>query len=231
RLDAAESFATGATYLRKTGDSICTRDRTTPFPDRTIQQLIADVSGGTDSERVASIWELRARDGVSECVPTLVNQLQHKNPIIRTEALTSLGWLREAALPVVDDLIACTEDRSAEVRGAAAHALGRIGDEPDHVIPYLADLLKDHERSVVTSAVAGLAEYGVLATPASKAIFGVLRQALVRCDYPLADLALAIVTNITKDPLAELEEYFADDEDLRYQVVDQLNALATGEDS
>lgn len=55
---------------------------------------------------------------------------------------------------LVEDITAMTKDDEAEVRAAAAEALGKLGDRD--VIPTLKELLKDDEADVRKEAVQGL---------------------------------------------------------------------------
>ncbi len=55
---------------------------------------------------------------------------------------------------LLDEIIEMAKDDEAEVRAAAAEALGKLGDRD--AIPHLRELLKDKEADVRKSAVEGL---------------------------------------------------------------------------
>lgn len=55
---------------------------------------------------------------------------------------------------LLEDIIGMVKDDEAEVRAAAAEALGKLGDR--EAIPHLTALLKDDEAEVRKSAVEGL---------------------------------------------------------------------------
>jgi HEAT repeat protein len=71
----------------------------------------------------------------------------------------------------IDPLIeAMKKDKSADVRKAAAAALGNIGTQSDKVVPALMGALKDKSPQVNLAAVNALGQYGMDARPAVPAL-------------------------------------------------------------
>lgn len=60
---------------------------------------------------------------------------------------------------LLNDIIAMVKDDEAEVRAAAAEALGKLGDR--EAIPHLKELLKDDEGDVRKAAVEGLGKLAI----------------------------------------------------------------------
>src|SRR5260370_16826497 len=73
-----------------------------------------------------------------------VKQLRGANLAARLEAAKALGNVGQEGVAA---LIGALQDSSAEIRGAAADALGVIGPEAKHAVPYLPNALKNSKTS------------------------------------------------------------------------------------
>lgn len=96
------------------------------------------------------------------------------DPLLRKEALRSIGKLKErAALNghiVVPLLVSGMQDADAGVRAVAATYLGIVHDEPSASVPVLTGGLEDPDADVRRSAAAALAAFGADAAPALPAL-------------------------------------------------------------
>jgi HEAT repeat protein len=110
----------------------------------------------------------------SAAVPTLRDAIKSDQPVVRREALRSLGKLRERASIdpqiVVPLLLASMTDPDASVRNVAVTYLGIVRDSPDKEVAGLIAALGDPEASVRQTAAAALSAYGLLAEPALPAL-------------------------------------------------------------
>ncbi len=72
-----------------------------------------------------------------------------------------LGNLRDRGHPAISALVTNLASPDAGVRSSAASALGRIGLQPELVVPAMAPLVSDMNRSVRLRAISTLAGFGV----------------------------------------------------------------------
>jgi hypothetical protein len=103
------------------------------------------------------------------------------DPKVRAKAAEELGRRGELRAPDVAEAHeplreALTKDRTAEVRSAAATALGRIAAQPKENVPALMEALKDKSDVVKMTAARALGQFGSEARPAMEALID-LRQA------------------------------------------------------
>jgi HEAT repeat protein len=91
----------------------------------------------------------------------------------KVEALEELGKLgqimKSLAEPAIPDILKAAEDKSADVRKAAAEALGKCDPDPKDAVPALTKLLKeDKDDGVKIAAAHGLGYMGDTAQDATK---------------------------------------------------------------
>jgi HEAT repeat protein len=109
-----------------------------------------------------------------EALPPLRDALSNSDPIVRREALRSIGKLKDRApldaSVVVPLLIRELDDPDAGVRAVAATYLGIIHDMPQDAVPALAKALTDPDAEVRRSAAAALAPFDAHALAALAAL-------------------------------------------------------------
>ena len=110
----------------------------------------------------------------SAAVPTLREAIKSDEPLVRREALRSLGKLRERASidpqVVVPLLLEALADPDPAVRHVAVTYLGIVRDSPDKELAGLIKALSDPEAPVRQAAASAVAAYGPLAEPAIPAL-------------------------------------------------------------
>lgn len=129
-----------------------------------------------------------------EAFPPLRDALPSGDPIVRREALRSIGKLKERAplqlsivLPL---LVRGLEDRDQSVRAVAATYLGIIHEGADTAVPALVEALSDPDPEVRRTSAAALGSFEQAAAPALPA----LRKAAVDRNEDVArEAGLAIV--------------------------------------
>jgi HEAT repeat protein len=96
------------------------------------------------------------------------------DPVVRREALRSIGKLKERApldaRAVLPLLVKGMEDPDAGVRTVAATYLGIVNEEPADAVRVLMSGLEDEEGSVRRTSAAALAAFGADAKPAIPAL-------------------------------------------------------------
>lgn len=96
------------------------------------------------------------------------------DPVVRREALRSIGKLKERApldgQSVIPMLIEGMKDPDAAVRAVAATYLGIIHEEPRQTVPALIAGLQDQDAEVRQAAAAALGSFGPAAAPALPAL-------------------------------------------------------------
>jgi HEAT repeat protein len=110
----------------------------------------------------------------SPAVTPLREAIGADEPIVRREALRSLGKLRERASidpqVVVPTLLDALKDPDASVRNIAVTYLGIVRDNPKDEVAGLIAALKDPEATVREAAAVALSAYGAQAEPAIPAL-------------------------------------------------------------
>lgn len=131
---------------------------------------------------VVALTTAEAQLPKKEEIPKYIGQLKNsKNPRERAEAADAIG--RRGAVIVIDvkDAIeplvyAVKSDSDAQVRGAAAKALGSIGSEIDITVPALTEALKDKSVVVKMAAIGALGQIGKEASPAIKELREIAKE-------------------------------------------------------
>lgn len=110
----------------------------------------------------------------SPAVAPLREAISADEPVVRREALRSLGKLRERASidpqVVVPLLLDRLKDPDAGVRGVAVTYLGIVRDSPDKEVAGLITALKDDAPAVREAAAVAVSAYGAKADPAVPAL-------------------------------------------------------------
>src|SRR5437016_2348719 len=100
-----------------------------------------------------------------EDVPSLMKALKSRNAKTRASAADELGHIgsiraadaKEAIPPLLGVL---KKDRDADVRKAAATAIGKMDPDPEEAVPALTEALKDKAPSVRMAAAGALGMLG-----------------------------------------------------------------------
>jgi hypothetical protein len=149
-----------------------------------IATLIAQVrANGDTSWRAASQLGRIGAPAIPALLEVLADRTQPSSSGMkypaRFQAASAVGLMEHAALPAVPALLAVLRDRTddEDVRSGAASALGSIGEEPEKVVPALAEALREtgpHRHGNLRSAVIwALAAFG----PRARAAIPALRKA------------------------------------------------------
>jgi len=96
----------------------------------------------------------------AETLPDLLQKLDHKNHVIRHNAIQSIGKLGPAAQEATFRIIGCLDDQSLSCRLAAVQALGSL--ESKEAVPYLNALQNERDSTTKQAASRSLAQLGPL---------------------------------------------------------------------
>jgi hypothetical protein len=217
--DASDAFRRGIRFLTRTTD--CVFDHETNGLARAAKSdtaLESDLQYGSDSTRLAALWDILDRGPTARPVAGAVRKcLRSKNPILQTEAARALGAMGSAASSAAPDLIHAFASRNSDVRRESALAIEQLqlphdmkGPHGDTVYEELLLLLEDPEPPVVQAAARALSGYGQQAQSAGVHMIRHLCRALVACHYDVSDFYFDVLEAITPDVEQFLQEHMAE---------------------
>jgi len=230
--EVADVMSDSLRYLKKTEDSLFTPDNVgvAPTPS-TLSGLIRQLEQGSDSSKVAALWEL-AEMGSKACeaAAPVAKLLHHRLPEIRGEAVKTLGQLEEVGAAQIDGLFDALEDRDERVRANAALAVAMLRPDPARTLPILEDLLEIRTPEVTTAVCATFASYGRDAEASTKPVFAAYRRAVVECQYAVIELIAGTLLCIHENPEQYADDLFGEhDDDLRENALNALQAAREGQ--
>ncbi len=217
--DALDTFRRGVKFVTKTTD--CVFDHETnglPRAAKSDTALESDLQHGTDSARLAALWDLLERGPAANPVADAVRKcLRSKNPILQTEAARTIGAMGPDASSAASDLIHAFASRNSDVRRQSALAVEQLalphdmkGPHGDTVYQELLLLLEDPDPPVVQAAAHALSRYGRQAEEAGEHVIRHLCRALVACNYEVSDFYFDVLEAITPDVEQFLQQHMAE---------------------
>jgi hypothetical protein len=230
--DVADVMKEGLRYLKKTEDSLFTPDNVgVAAAPSTLSGLIRQLEQGSDSFKVAALWELADMGSkASEAAAGVAQLLHHRAPEIRGEAAKTLGRLENVEPVHIEALLDALEDRDERVRASAVLAVGMLRPDPARSLPILEDMLEIRTPQVTTAVCAALASYGREAETSAKPVFGAYRRALVECQYAVVELIAETLIRIHETPEQFADDLFGEhDDDLRENALKALRAAREGQ--
>ena len=128
----------------------------------------------------------------------LQRMLGSRKALIRRNAAICLGYLGQAGVTAIPELLAHVEDEDREVSNAAIWALGNLGEQSDYVVPRLVELTsREYPSLEVFEALAKFGDRARIAVPK-------LKQLAEGRDPAVALLAVETVERIDAVTGAEL---------------------------
>ncbi|HUE69636.1 MAG TPA: HEAT repeat domain-containing protein [Pirellulaceae bacterium] len=233
RPDVAEPFRAGLKYLRKTHDSLFTRQSAEqPSDALCAAELLRQLDSPSATIRIHALWELaECGDQAAAAVPRVTRCLDDRDPDIVAHAADTLAALGPAAVPAASRLVEVLHGRDEAARKSAAYALGQIGAAPELVVPELVRALDDDDLPVVKAAAWSLGRYGPAARRGMKPLLRGYERFLKRADDGIDVFAQAIAS-VAENPLAEVDAFFAekDDAELHRFAIAELESAMTERD-
>jgi HEAT repeat protein len=128
-----------------------------------------------------------------------------KDAKVRVKALAELGKAgqiqKSLVKPAEEYMFKALEDKSAEVRAAAAKAVGMIDPDPKKAVPILVKMMKeDKDDTVKIAAAQGLGNIGEGAKPAVGDLKGVIKSESKNKGSKLSKAAKQALTTINPRP-------------------------------
>jgi hypothetical protein len=223
--DARVTMQAGLRYLAKTGDTIFHRETIRNRRSNLwSSHLLAGLQSEFPSQRVTALWEIR-KHPVTEAsvVAAVADCLGDRNPTVARFAAVALGDLGSVAAKALPALIQALGASSLEARGGVIYALGALKQNPQMVVPRLAEQLHNDDYSIVAQAATSLRQYGRQAESAAPQLVIALKRASIDCYSWLVDHLASTMLAVMPNPEKFVREHFADgDADFERQVLDAI---------
>ena len=223
RPDAAEPFSQSLQYLEKTSDSAFHINLKADAKFRAIQAITGDLRNGTPSAKVVSLLQLGDRSDLEAVQMDVEKCLFDRDSAVRATALQAIVELKSISESARDRIVASLSDSAAEVRRAALPACRRHLDVDESLVESVGRLLDERDSGLSYEAVITLVSFGEKADSALPRILKSMKQAMVSCDWELAEILAEGVRNISSDPRAIVAEHFARDAELEEQAISLLD--------
>lgn len=209
RRDVRVVFRQGLRYLQKTGDSRFSPENPRANVSRCQNGLLKRVQASSNGEQLAALWECREHRPVNnELLVAVSSCLANRDPVVRTEAAFTLAVLAQLNEIVESSLWEVLRDGEAEVRAAAAMALGRLQCRPEQLLEELELMLTEKNRLVLNAAGQALRPFGTAAAKVADRVLEALSDALIDCHYPTIDALLETLRCICTNPKERLARRF-----------------------
>jgi HEAT repeat protein len=156
---------------------------------RAIVQLFADPDAGVRAAAAVGLGTMGRMPARKGRIPEPFAALRGRSSAARREAAALQYLLPEVTLP--RELVAALDDESAEVRAAAARAIGQFGPDLDRVIPSLLSLMEREGRTVRDACASALDE----AWPSPDSVPCLIKALAIR-DRRVRSQAAALVMRI-----------------------------------
>jgi HEAT repeat protein len=149
-----------------------------------------------------------AASRAAQPAPQLAATLTGDNQAARDAALAELAGLDPSrAAEVAAALAELLADRSAQVRGRAAHSLGKLGEAAKPAVPALTKLIADQDEMVRRQAIAALREI----RPDRKVMIPLMVDVLEHADPAMRMSAMASLAEVGAPAVPALIEALADE--------------------
>lgn len=118
------------------------------------------------------------KEDVPKYLATLKNSTNAKDRAFAAEMLGKRGAIRTSDVKDALEPLqkAMQKDSDANVRRAAAEALGNIGTEAETVVPLLLETLKDKNVPLKLAVITSLSQYGAQAKEAVPALRAIVQE-------------------------------------------------------
>ena len=223
RPDAAEPFSQSMAFLNKTSDCAFHTNDKTEMRYRAIQSLTDDLRKGSPSAKVIALWQLPDRTDADSVQLDVENCLFDRDSSVRATALKVVTDTKAVSDRCQDRILAALADTAPEVRHAALPACRSHADVDDHLVESVARLLDERDPGLSHETITTLISFGELSQSALPKIAKAMKQAMVSCNWEMAEILADGVRKISSDPRATLAQFFAHDQDLEEQAVAVLN--------
>jgi HEAT repeat protein len=157
-------------------------------------------------------------------VDVLIQQLDHRRPAVRREAIIRLAELGPAAGPAIPRLTDCLRDTDLLVRAHAARAACRIGLAPEAVVPTLIELLHPSQPPACCLAALILGDLGPTARESVPALRSCLAAPAAVVRLHAAEAILKIAAGDDEALRVVLSGLIDQQGDVRYFAVNALGS-------
>ncbi len=223
RPDAAEPFSQALTFLQRTGESEFRANDKTEMRYRAIQSIAEDLRKGNPSAKVVALWQLTERTDANSLQADIEKCLFDRDPAVRATGLRVAAKSETVSERCQDRIAAALSDTALEVRRESLPACRQHLDIDDHLVESVARLLDERDPGLSRESIATLVSFGEEAAVALPRVAKAMKQAMVSCNWDMAEILAEGIREISSNPQATIAKFFAHDADLEEQAIGVLN--------
>lgn len=223
RPDAAEPFSQALVFLHKTSDSAFRPNDKTEMRYRAIQSIADDLRKGNPSAKVVALWQLTERSDAGSLQADVEQCLFDRDSAVRATALKVVAGDEVVSERCQDRIAAALSDPALDVRREALPACRQHLEADDHLVEAVARLLDERDPGLSRESIATLVSFGEEAAAALPRVAKAMKQAIVSCNWDMAEILVDGIRKISSDPQATIAKFFAHDADLEEQAISVLN--------
>lgn len=212
RPDARETYQLGIRYLSKTSECYFARKVFDDAEFSSSKSAPQRLNSRSDSVLLGTLIDLMHEQQIDDALADPLSDLiRHTNEDIQQIAAYAIGRCQTLTRAHHDDLLITVETSPVALKRAAVSAM-RPGFENDEQIKEsLVEILGKTDASTATSCIKTLLKYDAFPENLQEQLLRALARMVLKAGTEQLVPGLVLLSKVSPDPIATLEEHFAED--------------------